>query len=443
MTSRARLFGVTLFAAVLLAVPSQVLATNGMYLAGYGSEAGGRGGANIAVADRALGLQANPAGIAQLQGNHFSIDLQILMPEMNWSGDAFGNDLDAKNRKFFMPSFSYVRGGKDTKWTWGIGFISQGGMGATFENYRTPFNPSDQTYSQVRFATINPTVSYSFTDNLSLGLTANLGWSDVAFRFWPGSSSDGGTPPDPSDDFYGANLYKSASAFNYAARLGLMWRLNPKWQIGAVYQTKTEGDYEDGELALNMDALIGTETKYSEASVMNFTWPEQYGIGIQWRPGEKWMLAFDAKEYKWEDAVSLVTVEGKNPDQPLPPEAQTVQLPFALLWENQTVYALGVEYRFNHSFTLRAGANHGDSVVPDSSANPLFPAITEDHATLGLGYNWGSNTFNFAVERAFEAEQTNSNTNPMMDPFAGGTIKHSQWTVSFGWSKAFSRGKKK
>ena len=34
MSSRARLFGVTLFAAVLLAVPSQVLATNGMYLAG-------------------------------------------------------------------------------------------------------------------------------------------------------------------------------------------------------------------------------------------------------------------------------------------------------------------------------------------------------------------------------------------------------------------------
>jgi len=302
----------------------------------------------------------------------------------------------------------------------GIGLISQGGMGATFKNYCTPFNPSDETYSQVRFATINPTVAYSFTDNLSLGLTGNLGWSDVAFRFWPGSSSDGNTPQDPTDDFYGANLYQAASTFNYAARLGLMWRFHPNWQFGAVYQTKTEGDYEDDKLALNMNALIGDDTLYSDASVMNFTWPEQYGIGLQWRPGEKWMLALDAKEYKWEDAVSLVTVEGKNPNQPLPSQAQTVQLPFA----------------------LRAGVNHGNSPIPDSSVNPLFPATTEDHATLGLGYNWGTNTFNFAIERAFESEQTNSNANPMLDPFAGGTIKHSQWTVSVGWSKAFSRGKK-
>jgi hypothetical protein len=39
----------------------------------------------------------------------------------------------------------------------------------------------------------------------------------VASRFWPGSISNGGTPADPTDDFYGANLYKATSSFNDAA----------------------------------------------------------------------------------------------------------------------------------------------------------------------------------------------------------------------------------
>jgi long-subunit fatty acid transport protein len=85
------------------------LATNGMYLAGYGAEAAGRGGANIAIADRALGLQSNPAGIAQLQGNHLSVDLQFLAPELHYNGP-YG-DIDGEDRVFAMPSISYVRGG--------------------------------------------------------------------------------------------------------------------------------------------------------------------------------------------------------------------------------------------------------------------------------------------------------------------------------------------
>jgi hypothetical protein len=47
--------------AAVLAIPSAAMATNGMYLAGYGTEANGRGGTDIAIADRALGLQSNPA----------------------------------------------------------------------------------------------------------------------------------------------------------------------------------------------------------------------------------------------------------------------------------------------------------------------------------------------------------------------------------------------
>ena len=268
-------------------------------------------------------------------------------------------------------------------------------------------------------------------------LPANLGYSDVAFRFWPQTTFFA----DQENFFFGADLSDAPSAFNYSARLGLMWRATPKWQFGLVYQSKTQGDYEDGKLVLNMESVQGIDDFVTyDAAVENFTWPEQFGVGVQWRPGQNWMIALDVKRYNWSDAVSEIAVTGTNPDNAFAfPE---VEMPFTFLWEDHTVYALGFEYRLKQDATLRWGYNHGDSPVPDSTLNPLFPATTVDHLTVGGGWNWGrGNTFNVAVERAFEASQTNSNTNPMLDPFAGSTIKHSQWTVSFGYSKAFSRNK--
>jgi long-chain fatty acid transport protein len=419
-----------------------------MYLAGYGAEANGRGGTNIAVADRALGLQSNPAGIAQLQGNHFSIDIQVLMPDLDYS-DPFGNSIEGEDRMFPMPSISYVRGGMGNKWTWGIGLFSQGGMGATFEGYNYPSPPwppvnNDETFSEVRFASLNPTVAYSFNENISIGLSAILGYSDVQFRFWPGTSSDGGTPPpEITDDFYGMDLTKQAKTFNYAFRLGLMWRATPQWQFGFVYQTKTEGDYDDGELVLNTSGLgdpFPTSVTYGKTAVDGFTWPEQYGAGVQWRPTQKVMIALDVKRYLWSDAMELITLNATEPNVPGFPSPAPLP-PFVFQWEDQTVYALGAEGRISEAITLRGGYNHGDSPVPGETLSTLFPATVEDHVTLGLGWTTKKgHTFNFAVERGLENTQTNPTADQFVNPFGpGATVSHSQWTASFGWSWAFSR----
>lgn len=426
--------------ALIMVIPSPALATNGMYLAGYGAEAQGRGGANIAVADRALGLQSNPAGIAQLMGNHLSVDFQFLMPKLSYYGDPLGNSIDAENQTFIMPSISYVRGGKDSRWTWGVGLLSQGGMGAHFKGYVTPFGSVDETYSQVRFLTLNPTVAYNVTPDLSLGLSLNVGYSDVRFRFYPETSVyvPPGTPNWPPEGFafFGANLSTAAQAFNYSARLGLMWRVNEMWQIGAIYQSETKGDFEDGTLYLDMSSIGLGKVGY-DAAVDGFTWPEQYGIGVQFRPGEKWVLALDVKRYNWSKAIEVITVEGKNPDTDFAP-ADEVQMPFVFKWEDQTVWALGLEYRLSPALTLRGGYNHGDSPVPDETLNPLFPATVEDHASAGLSYTWKGNTLNFALERGFENTQTNNNPDPNVNPFGpGATVSHSQWTLAIGYSLAF------
>ena len=77
---------------------------------------------------------------------------------------------------------------------------------------------------------------------------------------------------------------------------------------------------------------------------------------------------------------------------------------------------------------------------PDDTLNPLFPATTEHHLSFGLGYLVGNKTWDFAIEHAFEAENTNNNTDPMVNPFGPGTtVTHSQWTFAIGLSWALDR----
>lgn len=424
------------FLLALTAAPA--LATNGMYLAGYGSEAAGRGGANIAVADNALGLQANPAGIMHILGRELDVDAQFLAPSLKY-GDAAGTRMDGKSKIFPMPAISYVKGYAGQPWTWGIALISQGGMGATFEHYATPFGSTDETTSEVRFATITPTIAYKFSEQFALGASFNVGYSDVTFAFWPSTSyyNDMGTPADPSDDmgFFGANLSSRAKTFTTSVRGGALWHVNPVLTLGAIGQTETKGDYKNGTLTLNQSA-IGLGDVHYDATVTGFTWPAQYGAGVEVRPARAWMFAADVRRYLWKHAMQQITVKGTNPDAATP--MAEVTMPFLFDWKDQWVTNLGAEYAVNPAVTVRAGYNYGESPVPDNTLNPLFPATTLQHATAGLTWLVKRHTLNLAVERAFEAEQVNTNTNQQVNPFGSGMfVDHSQWTVSFGVRRAF------
>ena len=164
--------------AAILIAPTPATATNGMYLTSYGAETLGRGGANLAIADRSLALNFNPAGISQLQGNHFTANLNILAPSLEFE-NMINSSFDGEDAYFPLPSFAYVRGAKESPWTWGVGFVAQGGMGATFENMNTFFGTQDETFSEVRFMTITPTLAYAVNDDMAFGATVNLGYADT------------------------------------------------------------------------------------------------------------------------------------------------------------------------------------------------------------------------------------------------------------------------
>jgi long-chain fatty acid transport protein len=130
--------------------------------------------------------------------------------------------------------------------------------------------------------------------------------------------------------------------------------------------------------------------------------------------------------------VDLVKVRasGGPAGIPAPATPGSDALLFAMNWDDQWVVALGLEYALNAAHTLRAGYNYGKSPVPDANLSPLFPAIVEHHVTFGYAFTterWG---FELAYEHAFDHRQTNTNPDPLVNPFGPGvTVSHSQNTV--------------
>lgn len=426
-----------LISALLAFGPTTLEATNGMYLSGYGAEVVGRGGANLAISDRALAINFNPAGIGQLQGNHYTFSLSVLAPQIEWE-NVINSSTDAETAYFPLPAFSYIRGGKETPWTWGIGLIAQGGMGAELRRTNTFFGTSDGTFSEVRFMTVTPTFAYNFNEDLAVGVSANIGYSDVAFQFWPNTSFFNQAAPQQS--FFGLDMEDPAAGLQYNLRLGWWWRPRPALSVGLIYQTETESEFDNGGMTVNFEGhpFLQRRVDYT-ARVDGFTFASQAGIGFAFRPRERVEVALDVKRYFWDDAIDVITVTATAPSvQGAPPE---VVVPFTFNWLDTWVFALGADYRVNDRWTVRGGYNYGENPVPDGTLNPLFPANVEHHLAFGFSVLRGNKTYELAVEHAFEQEQTNLNFDQAVNPFGpGSTVRHSQWLISFGMSWAKARG---
>jgi long-chain fatty acid transport protein len=337
---------------------------------------------------------------------------------------------------FPLPAVAYVRGAKDSRWSWGVGLVAQGGMGAEFENLATPFGTRDKTFSEIRFVTLVPTISYAITPYQSIGLAVNVGYADASFSFFPETSFF--NPQMPEMAFPGVDLDR-AGGLQTNLRLGWLWQADPRFSIGAIYQTETDADFEDGDMAVNFTNFpgLGRKVNYS-ADVEGFTFAGQAGVGFAVRPTRHWVLALDVKRIFWDDAIDTIEVRAKDPDvQGAPPE---IVLPFVFDWQDQWVFALGGDYRMNDRVTLRAGYNYGENPVPDATLTPLFPATVEHHLTVGASWLKGSRVFELALERAFESDRTNDNTDPAVNPFGpGARVSHDQWTLSFGVSWSWAR----
>jgi long-chain fatty acid transport protein len=356
----------TIFMTVALAgLSASAHATNGDQMLGVTATQWGMAGAIVAAPQDAGTVLTNPAGLAGLGMNEVRFDtgFGFLNPMREANGDTSDSNL------YLIPSGGLALRVNDDV-VFGMGMAGLSGMGVDFED-TSPLPGNQAVVTNKQFYKIAPGFAYRMTDRLALGAALNIDYQSLAMY----------TPQFqlPQNQVYG-----------YGASFGITYALNDQMRLGASYITQQEMD------PFKWNTLSGRYEMTMDA-------PAQLALGVAWHPGEEWLVELDAK-YIWFSEV-LDRVELRTP---------TGNQTLTFGWDDQTVFALGVQRRLDRKTTVRAGLNYGESPIgpEDVTSNIGSLAVTETHAALGLTRSFNERTSgSLSFVRAFKNE-VRSNSSP-------------------------------
>ena len=433
-------------------------ATNGMLMEGYGPISTGMGGASQAIDHGNAAMAQNPATLGMMADGTSRLDVAfgILGPDVNSSMP--GASSKSGGTSYLMPAFGYSK--RNGAYTYGVGMFAQGGMGTEYD--ATSFMAAGTglpTRSELGVGNVIFPVAYQVNQNLIIGATLKFIWSSLDMQMngslaqlaGPGGIVTGGagglattmgtmaqavgpyTPanPDPTQTIARINFSDgdkftgAAKSTGYGATLGMAYKVNKDWMMGASYQLKTA--LSDMKTASNSASLgiVGMMTDTGQITVIDFQMPSVLAVGASWQANPTLLLAADLKLIGWAD--SMKSFKMRYDSSNLAMGYVTFAMPQN--WKDQTVLNLGMAWKANEQWVLRAGLNLADNPIPDAYVNPLFPATVKSHATLGLGYKASAvDEFNASVTMA----PSNSVTSG-----SGVTISHAQTNLQFMYSHSF------
>jgi long-chain fatty acid transport protein len=336
--------------ATLLGFGQIALATNGDQMIGVTATQWGMAGAVVAAPQDAGTVMTNPAGLAELgmKDVRFDMGFGSLNPPRKVS-NSNGSSTDSGSDYYLIPSGAVAFNVNDKLYL-GMGMAGLSGMGVDFpDTSASAGNQSLVTTKQ--FYKIAPGFGYKVSDKLSVGAALNLDYQSLAMtQVLPGNVR----LSLPQNQVYG-----------YGMNAGLIYKISDTMQFGASWISKQnmnefKWNTPDGEYRATMDA------------------PEQFALGLAFRPMPGWLVEADIKRIRFSEVLKSVPLLHAT-GTPGP-----TSLDFG--WDDQTVYAIGVQKEIDPKTTLRVGFNYGKSPIgpEDVDRNIGSLAVTEKHLSLGV-----------------------------------------------------------
>ena len=403
--------------------PSAALATTGYFAHGYGMKAKGMGGVGIALPQDSLAAATNPAGMA-LVGNRFDVGVDWFRPDRG--AEITGSPVPGLNgtydgngtQDFLLPEFGYNRMIRPDL-ALGVSVYGNGGMNTDYKT--SPFgaiggqNPAGVDLAQLF---ISPTIAYKMGAH-AFGVSLNLAYQ----RF----KAEGLQPFDnPFFSSHPGNVTNQGydSSTGWGLRFGWTGQVLPTLTLGVTYQTKTQ---------------MGKFDKYKGlfAEQGGFDIPENYGVGVAWKPTDKWTIAADIQRINYGDVASV----GHPIDCLFAGACQLGSDNGAGFgWQNTTVYKLGVAYEMSQSLTLRGGFVTLKQPIPQSQTffNIVAPGVVENHVTAGATWTLANKSeITAAYMHAFENKVNGQGSIPAALGGGEANLRMSEDSLGVAWGMKF------
>ena len=409
--------------ALALLIASPLLATNGYFLHGVGTDGKAMAGASTAFPQEALDAETNPAAGVFVDGG-YSFSMALFSPDREYtitgnpSGlpQTFGltpGTVTSKSKYFPMPAGGFNYRPDDVS-AWTVNFTAHGGMNT---DYRTStFYGSSHTGVDLAQMFLSATYSRKITPNQSLGISAI-----VAGQRFKASGLEAFTPFSAHPGALTGNGYEWSTGAG--VRIGYLARLRPDLQVGAAFSP-----------TIRMSEFDSYSGLFAEEG--GFDIPASASAGISYRPIEPLSVAVDYQRIHYSDVPAV--------GNPLLPNLMTAPLGAdqgaGFGWEDIDVYKIGLRWEASEVWTWRAGYSKTQQPIPPSEVmfNILAPGVVEDHITLGFSKALGRSPGRFNMALMYAPTQSVSGPNPLEVPgLQQIELTMNEWELEFGYSFGF------
>jgi len=359
-----------ILASALLGAVSLSFATNGDNLIGVSPASRGMGGIGVGMPVGSTdSIFRNPAWMSYYKGFNVSFGGILFFPEVKAK---FNNASDtSKSKMFVVPEVGIVHQIND-KLTFGIGAFGVSGMGVDYRDNEGLL----RTHTNFQFMRIIPALAYKVNDAISVSGAVHLAYGSLDMGATVGGTNRGGG---------------QSQTYGIGAQLGIAYNMGDFVYAGLTYQSPVNMTYK----------RVFDSNGDGQFEDLKLTQPLELALGVGVKPMDNLKMGMDIRWINWKRAKGYKHFQ----------------------WKDQWVIALGGEFKPMQKLALRAGYNFGKSPIRGGAKNPMnannipnfaapfsdfqiavfnligFPAITEHHITLGLGYEF---TKNFGIDLAYK-----------------------------------------
>jgi long-chain fatty acid transport protein len=356
-----------------------VFAANGLNVVGFGLESASMGGTDVAVARDGNAANTNPAGLAQVRGQHLEISAGSAFALDMGHADRLGNDLKVDNDRLDLANFAYATRLNENLVA-GFGAFAQAGLGAEYGSLNSPFGGRDKLELLMGVGRLAAGLGWQIDPQWSIGASLSLNYAVMKQEILPGASRV--DPVNPAASFFGSSA-EDLTALRLGFRGGVQYRPSDTLTLGLAYGAKSTLRFS-GDMRFNMSATGLGEVRYRDATISGFALPEEIALGAAWQATPALLVAAEVTWLHWSDAMEEQRIVARRPGSPFaPPTVRTVQ---QLDWNNQYVYTLGMHYRWSDRLELYGGFNYGAAPSPSRTLSPVLLTVGEKHLTAGFRY---------------------------------------------------------
>lgn len=388
-------------------------ATNGYFPHGWGTRSGALAGAGSALAEDAMAAATNPAALAALPDDQFTLGLSLIHAEPGYRASSYPPPTQPPPVGSFPLQAGSVDANPDVPadiflvpqgaaaWRLnehsaaGVAVYANGGLNATYKAFANPGCPAGTigtgpycgggASNDLAQLFIAPSYALQFGEHLRFGASLLLAYQSIEVRglsaFAPLSSN-----PDRL-----SNQGHEAS-YGYGLKLGLQAQLTPTLDAAVVVQSR-----------VRMSRLKAYEGLFAEHG--DFDVPPYATVGLAWTATPALTAAFDFQRI----AYSRVRALGNDFDAP--GQLGDRDGP-GFGWRDINIYKLGMRYVATPNWTLRAGYSRNQQPLDRKQLffAPLAGSVLTEHYTAGFTYRHASgNEFDMSLMYAPEKHLRGAN----------------------------------